>query len=179
MLIPILAVLVLIVVAAALYVSTQPDEFRISRKATIAAPPAAVFPHVNDLHLWEAWSPWAKMDPQCVNTFEGPAAGQGAIFRWSGNNKVGAGAMTITESRPGELVRIKLEFLKPFKATNTVEFTFQAEGGQTVVSWSMFGENKTVGKLIGLVMNCEKMIGGQYEQGLAQMKSVVESTPSK
>jgi hypothetical protein len=100
----------------------------------------------------------------------------GALFKWAGNNQVGEGTMTITESRPSELIRIKLEFLKPFAATNASEFTFTPQGNQTVVTWSMSGKNNLIGKAMSLVMNCDKMVGGQFERGLASMKSVVESS---
>ena len=164
------AVILFIVVAA-----MQPTDFRITRTGTITAPASAVFPHVNDLHQWDAWSPWAKLDPNATNAFEGPASGVGAIMRWAGNNKVGQGSMTIMESRPDEFIRFKLEFLKPMAATNTAEFTFTSENDQTTVTWSMYGKNDFKGKAIGLIMNCDKMVGGQFEQGLAALKSVVET----
>ena len=122
------AVVVLVVAVLAVIVAMRPSEFRIERSATIAAPASAVFAQVNDFHNWEPWSPWAKLDPSAKSSFEGAAAGKGAEFAWAGNRKVGEGRMTITESRPSELVRIKLEFLKPFAATNTAEFTFEPEG---------------------------------------------------
>ena len=174
-LISLAVIVVLFLVVAAL----QPAEFRVARNATFSAPPAAVFAQVNDFHLWEAWSPWAKLDPAARNSFEGPPAGTGAIFRWAGNRNVGEGGMTITESRPGELVRIKLEFLKPFANTCTAEFTFKAEGNQTAVSWSMLGKKNFMAKAFGLFMNCDKMLGGQFEKGLASMKSVVEAAPKQ
>ena len=158
-------------------VALQPSDFRVVRTTTIAAPPQAVFAQVNDFHKWEEWSPWAKLDPASKATFEGPSAGPGAIFRWAGNEKVGEGGMTITESRPDELIRIKIDFLKPFQATNTAEFTFKPEGDQTVVTWSMAGKNNFVSKAICLFMNMDKMVGGDFEKGLAQMKSVVEASP--
>ncbi len=175
----ILIALAVIVVVFVAIVAVQPSDFRITRSATIAAPPEAVFAQVNGLHNWEAWSPWAKLDPAAKNTYEGPAAGVGAAFTWAGNNKVGAGRMTITESRPNESVRFKLDFLKPFKATNTAEFTFKPEGNQTAVTWSMYGKNSFIGKAVGLFINCDKMVGGQFEQGLAQMKSVAEAASGK
>src|SRR5262245_42636555 len=110
----ILIALVVLIGIFVVVVATRPSEFRVSRSAKMTAPPATVFEQVNDFHQWEAWSPWAKLDPNVKNTFEGPAAGTGAIFRWAGNNEVGEGAMTILESRPSELVSIKLEFIKPF-----------------------------------------------------------------
>ena len=170
----ILIVLAITVVVFVMVVAMQPSDFRITRSATISAPAPAVFAQVNELHKWEAWSPWAKLDPAARNSYEGPSAGTGAVFRWAGNNKVGAGSMTITESRPYELIRFKLEFLKPFKATNTAEFIFKPEGKQTTVTWSMYGKNNFISRAVGLFMDCDKMVGGQFEQGLAQMKSMVE-----
>ena len=160
-------------------VAMQPSEFRIVRSATISAPAPAVFAQVNDFHNWEAWSPWAKLDPAAKATFEGPSAGTGAIFRWAGNDKIGEGSMTITESRPSDLIRITLEFLKPFAAINTAEFTFTPEGNQTVVTWSMAGKNNFIAKAVHLFMNIDKMVGGDFEKGLAQMKSVVEAAPKQ
>ena len=174
----ILIAIAAIVVLFIIVVAMQPDEFRVARSAGIAAPPGKIFPHVNDLHKWEAWSPWAKMDSACKNSYDGSPAGTGTIFAWAGNKKVGEGRMTITESRPGELIRIKLEFFKPFKATNAAEFTFKPEGNQTLVTWSMSGKNNFMGKAFGLIMNCDKMVGGDFEKGLAAMKSVVETAQS-
>jgi uncharacterized protein YndB with AHSA1/START domain len=164
-----------IVGAFVVIVALQPSDFRIVRSSTIAAPPATVFAQVNDFHKWEAWSPWAKLDPAAKSSFDGPAAGKGATFRWAGNEEVGEGSMTITESRPSDLIRIKLEFLKPFAATNTAEFTFKPEGNQTVVTWSMFGTNNFIAKAFCLFINMDKMVGGQFEKGLASMKSVAEA----
>ena len=174
-----LIALAVIVVVFVVIIAIQPSDFRITRSASFAAPPEAVFAQVNDLHNWEAWSPWAKLDPAAKSTYDGPAAGVGAAFTWSGNNKIGEGRMTIIESRPNELVRFKLDFLKPFKASNTAEFTFKPEANQTAVTWSMYGKNSFIGKAIGLFMNCDKMVGGQFEQGLAQMKSVAEAASGK
>jgi hypothetical protein len=165
-----IAVIIFVIVVA-----MQPSDFRITRTATITAPASAVFTQVNELQKWDAWSPWAKLDPEARNSFEGPASGVGAIMRWVGNNKVGQGSMTIMESRPDDFIRFKLEFLKPFAATNTAEFTFNSESNQTTVTWSMYGKNNFMGKAMGLIMNCEKMVGGQFEKGLAALKSVVEA----
>ena len=164
-----------IIVALVIIVAMQPSDFRITRTATIPAPASVVFAQVNDFHKWEAWSPWAKLDPAAKNSFEGAASGEGAIFRWAGNKEVGEGSMTLMESRPNELIQIKLEFLKPFQGTNTAEFTFKPEGNQTVVTWSMYGKNNFMSKAFGLIMNCDKMVGGQFEQGLANLKSVTET----
>jgi uncharacterized protein YndB with AHSA1/START domain len=164
-----------IVVVFLAVVALQPADFRIQRSALIAAPAQAVFAQVNDFRKWLAWSPWEKMDPALKRTYEGPPAGTGAKYAWQGNKNVGEGQMTITESRPGELVRIKLEFVKPFAATNTAEFTFKPEGGGTAVTWSMTGRNNFMAKAVSMFMSLEKMVGGQFEQGLAQMKSLVET----
>lgn len=174
LMIPLLIILAVVVVFVGL-VALRPSEFSISRSTTISAPPEVVFAQVNDFHKWEAWSPWAKMDPNAKNTFTGPAAGVGAAFTWSGNNKVGEGRMNIIESRACDLIRINLEFLRPMKATNLVEFTFKAEGNRTVVTWTMSGKNNFVGKAFTLVLKCDKMVGGQFETGLAQMKLLAEA----
>jgi hypothetical protein len=179
MLMPILIVVVALVVILVVVVALRPDEFRVTRSAAISAPPGAVFEQVNDLHKWEEWSPWAKLDPAAKTAYEGPTAGVGASFAWSGNNKIGQGRMTITESKPDQLVKFNLEFLRPFKATHTAEFTFQSQGGQTVVTWTMLGKNNFMSKAMGLFMNCDKMVGGQFEQGLAKMKSIAEAVATK
>jgi uncharacterized protein YndB with AHSA1/START domain len=159
-------------------VALQPDEFRISRSAAVAAAPQQVFEQVNDFHKWEAWSPWAKLDPNAKATFEGPPTGEGAVFIWAGNSEVGEGRMTVTQSRPNELIRIKLDFVKPMEGTSDVEFTFKPQNDDTVVTWTMSGRNNFIGKAICLIMNQDKMIGGYFEKGLANLKSVAE-TPRK
>jgi uncharacterized protein YndB with AHSA1/START domain len=178
MLTKILIALAATVLVFVVVVAVQPSEFHIVRSATISAPAAAVFAQVNDLHNWEAWSPWAKIDPAMKQTYAGAPAGVGAMYTWAGNHEVGEGRMTVTESRPNEFIKIALEFLKPFAATNTAEFTFKSEGDRTAVTWSMIGQNNFVGKAICLFMDMDKMVGGQFEKGLAQMKSVVEARPS-
>jgi hypothetical protein len=172
MLINILIVLAVLVVGLFIFAATRPSEFRISRSALVSAPPDVVFPHVNDLHNWEAWSPWAKLDPAAHSSYEGPAAGAGAAFSWAGNHNIGEGRMTITESHPYDLVRFRLDFLKPFKGTNLAEFTFQPENGQTRVTWTMSGRYGFIPKLMGLFLNCDKMMGDQFEKGLADLNKV-------
>lgn len=172
----ILIALAVIVIVFVIVVALQPAGFRIVRSTTIAAPAPKVFEQVNDFHKWDGWSPWAKLDPAMKTTFDGAPAGTGAIYSWSGNNDVGEGRMTLTESRPNELVQIKLEFIKPFAATNTTEFTFKPEADKTMVTWSMFGTNNFMAKAFGLFMNMDKMVGGDFEKGLAQLKSVAETT---
>lgn len=175
----ILIVLAVVVVAFVVIVALQPSEFRVVRKATIVAPAPAVFAQVNDFHKWEAWSPWAQLDPAMRRTYEGAPAGTGAVYAWAGNKNVGEGRTTITESHPSDLIRIKLEFVRPFTCTNDVEFTFDSEGRQTAVTWSMVGRNNFIAKAVGLFMNMDKMVGGQFEQGLAQMKSLVEGASGR
>ncbi len=165
MFINILLAIAVAIVVLVFVVALQSSEFRVTRTATISAPVAVVFAQVNDLHKWEAWSPWAKLDPAAKTTYEGRETGVGACFRWAGNNQIGAGSMTILESRTGNFIQFPLEFLRPFKATNTAEFNFKSEGSQTTVTWSMFGRNNFMGRAVGLVMNCDKMVGGQFERG--------------
>ncbi len=165
-----------ILTAIMLAASFQPAEFKNSRYTKIAAPPEKIFPHVNDLSQWAAWSPWENRDPQMTKTFEGPKTGKGAIYAWKGNKDVGEGHMTITECEPDRRIRIKLEFFAPFKCTNTAEFTFVSNGEETVVTWSMFGKNLFFMKVMKLFFNMDKMIGKDFEQGLAALKSVAESS---
>ena len=171
---PILLALAFIALIFIIVITGRPDEFTVTRAENISAPPEKIFPHVNDLHKWEAWSPWAKLDPNAKYTFSGADAGTGAAMAWIGSKKVGAGKMTITESQPSGLIRFRLDFQKPMQASNTAEFTFRPEGGQTVVTWSMSGKNNFFFKAFGLFVNCDKMIGGDFERGLAGLKSVTE-----
>jgi len=174
MLVKTLIAVAVVVLGLVAFVATRPGEFQVARSATFAAPAPAVFAQVNELRKWEAWSPWAKKDPQMKQTYAGPAAGAGAVTSWVGNKDVGEGRMTIVESRPAELVRFKLEFFKPFAATNSAEFTFKEQGGRTAVSWSMSGQNNFVGKAMSVVFDFDKMIGADFEAGLASMKTIVE-----
>lgn len=169
----VVAVAVVIILAA-----RQPDEFRVTRSAVFNAPPALVFEQVNDLEKWQAWSPWVRMEPDAKSVFEGPKAGKDAKMSWEGK-KTGQGAMTITESRASEFVQFRLEFFKPMKAVNTAEFNFTPENTKTHVTWTMYGPNNFIGKCVGLFMNCEKMVGGQFEEGLGYLREVVETPPRK
>jgi hypothetical protein len=171
----VLIVLAVIVIVFIAIVAARPADFRIVRSAAMNAPATAIFGRVNDFHNWNAWSPWAKLDPAMKQTYEGSVAGTGAKYSWTGNNKVGEGRMTMTESRPNELIRINLEFLRPFKATNIAEFTFKPEGNQTAVTWSMSGRKSFLFKAFGLFMDMDKMVGGDFEKGLAAMKTEVEA----
>lgn len=170
-----LAAIVLIVVVV---VALQPSEFRMERSTTIAAPQADVFAQVNDFHKWEAWSPWAKLDPAAKVGFEGPPEGEGMVMTWSGNNEVGEGKMTLTESRPSDLVKTRVDMVKPFEGTSTSDFIFKPEGDQTAVTWSVAAHHNFIEKALCLVMGGKTMMSDLMEKGLAQMKSVVESNSS-
>lgn len=170
-----LIAIVVIVVVLVVIIALQPSEFRVARSGKISAPAAKIFAHVNDLHLWESWSPWEKVDPALKRTYEGAEKGVGAIYSWAGNNDVGEGRMTVIESKPDELIRIQLEFFKPYEGKSTAEFTFEPAGDQTLVTWSMTGTNNFLGKAMCLVMNMDQMIGGQFEKGLAGLKTIAET----
>src|SRR5262249_7493044 len=174
MLAKILITLALIAVVLLVVVAWQPASFRVARTTTISAPPEQVFAQVNDLHNWEAWSPWLKADPAAKTAYEGAPAGTGAAFWWSGNKDVGEGRMTITESRPNDLVRLRLDFMRPFAGTSIAEFRFVPDGNRTVVTWSMTGDKNFLAKAIHLVLDMDKMVGGKFDEGLAQMKAVAE-----
>jgi carbon monoxide dehydrogenase subunit G len=174
----ILVVLAGLIAILCAIIAMQPAEFAVSRSMTMAAPPDAVFAQVNNLHNWEAWSPWAKLDPNAKMTYEGPTDGEGAKVSWDGDANVGAGSMTILESKPNEEVHIKTDFVRPFEGTNDVVFTFKPEGDGTNVTWKMAGKNNFIAKAIGLVMDCEKMCGDYFVEGLTSMKGLVEQKPN-
>ncbi|MDB4979905.1 MAG: hypothetical protein JWM82_657 [Myxococcales bacterium] len=155
-------------------VATRPSKFHIERSVDVAAPPASVFPHVNDFHDWVAWSPWEKLDGQMKKTFEGAAAGVGSVYSWAGNKKVGEGRMTIERSVPPSVVTLKLEFFRPWRATNTTTFSFDDAGGGTKVTWAMDGEHTFGAKAFGLVMNLDALVGRDFERGLAALKALAE-----
>jgi hypothetical protein len=173
---------VLLVVSVAMaallvWVGMQPAEFRVERSALMNAAPTAVYEHVNDLRKWEAWSPWAKRDPNAKSAFEGPPSGPGAIMRWDGNDEVGKGAMAITEAVPGEAINIRLDFVRPFEGTSTSGFSFRPEGAGTRVTWTLSGTQGYMERLICtvLMLDMDEMIGNDYEAGLAALKSVAEA----
>ena len=157
------------------YVAMLPPAFRIERSTIVVAPAAAAFAEVNDFHNWQEWSPWAKLDPDAKATFEGPASGEGAVFRWAGNAEVGEGSMTLLESKPDDHIRIRVDFVKPFAGTNTTDFTFKADGPRTVVNWAMSGEQGFLQRAICVFMNPDKMVGEQFEKGLANLKQRAEA----
>jgi carbon monoxide dehydrogenase subunit G len=171
----ILIVLAAIVLIFMVVVAMQPSELHVERTAEIAAPQGEVFAQVNDFRKWEAWSPWAKLDPAANVAFEGPPDGQGTAMTWAGNDEVGEGKMTLVESRPSELVKIKVDFVKPFEGSSTSQFAFKPNGDRTQVTWTMNAQQNFLEKALCLIMNGKKMIGADMEKGLSQLKSTAES----
>ena len=161
------------------YASTKPDEFRVSRSQTISAPIDVVFGYVDNLRQFNMWNPWADIDPKAKITFEGPESGEGASMHWHGNAEIGKGGMTNMQSNPGQNVRFKMEFLEPMESVSTAEFTFSTEGDATVVNWAMYGENNLISKAIGILFDCEAMIGEQFEKGLSKLKMLAEADAQK
>lgn len=169
------AVLVLLLILIAM----QPSYYHVRRTAAIAAPPSTVFPLINDFHRWNDWSPWSKMDPAMKVTYGGAPAGKGATYHWAGNSDVGEGTMEIAESQPDSKIGINLDFIKPFAGHSLTVFNVTPTATGSAVEWDMGMENNYMGKAMGLFMNMDKMIGTQFEQGLAQMKTIAESAAHK
>src|SRR5688572_25649529 len=163
----ILAIAALLFAALLVAIATRPAQFRVVRSAQIAAAPEVVYPLIDDFHAWTAWSPWERLDPNLKREYSGPARGEGAAYSWSGNDQVGSGSMTITDSQPAERVEIRLEFKEPFEATNVTTFALKPAAGGTHVEWAMAGDNNFVGKAMSLFMNMDQMVGKDFEQGLA------------
>lgn len=164
--------LVAIVVAFVAFVATRPAEFSVARSRVTKAPPAVVHGFVNDFHRWPEWSPWEKLDPAMKREISGAAAGTGAVYSWSGNDQVGAGRMTITDSVPPRSVTIRLEFLKPWTATNTTVFAMEPDGAGTRVTWTMNGRNDFMAKAASVFMDMDAMVGADFERGLANLDAV-------
>jgi hypothetical protein len=173
MIINILIGVVAVIVILLIIVALRPADFRVERSATLAATPEALFEQVNDHHKFAVWNPFLKLDPNVKNTYSGPNSGVGAVCSWEGNKNIGAGSATIIESKPGELVRQRMDWKRPMEGTSTVEFTFKPAGDKTVVTWTMYGKNNFMGKLFSLFFDCEKMVGPQFEKGLADLGKVV------
>jgi uncharacterized protein YndB with AHSA1/START domain len=169
------AVIAVILIVAAF----QPSQFDVKRSLVIAAPAVALFEQVNDHRKFAVWNPWLKLDPNVKNTYSGPAAGVGSVASWQGNRNIGAGSATITESKPGELVRQRMDWKEPMEGTSTVDFTFKPEGAGTLVTWHMYGPQNYVGKVMCLFMSMDKMVGGQFEAGLGNLKAIAEGGAKK
>lgn len=168
-------VLLLVVAVFASVVAMQPNQFKVTRSTTMAAPREKVFEQVNDFHKWDAWSPWIELDPDAKITFDGPSSGKGAKFSWDGNDNMGAGSMTILESRPPEVINMELAFTRPMQDAALVEFTCQPAADGTVVTWTMSGEQNFMEKAVCMFMNMDKMVGGSFEEGLASIKQIAET----
>ncbi len=172
-------VVLLLLIALAIGVATRPPTFRVERTTTISAPPEVVFGFVNDFHKWKVWSPFEKLDTAATKTFSGADAGVGAAYAWSGNSDAGQGTMTIKESTVPQRIAIDLHFIKPFESTSLTEFTFVPSGQGTTVTWTMSGDNTLMGKVVALFASMDKLVGGQFAEGLASLKSVSEAEAQK
>ena len=171
-------ILILLVVAIAgvlAYASTRPDSFRVERSITIQAPPEKIFPMIDDLHAWTTWSPYEKKDPAMKRSFGSTTQGRGATYAWDGNQEIGQGSMEITESTLSSRIAMKLDFVEPFEAHNQVEFTLVPNGDSTTVTWVLFGPSPFLSKLMGLFFDMDRMVGSDFEVGLASLKSAAES----
>jgi hypothetical protein len=172
----VLLVLVLLVGGAAAYVATRPDAYHVERSATVDAPAATVFSQIDDFSVWKEWSPWEKKDPAMKRTVSTPPSGVGATYAWEGNKEVGKGKMTITDSRPGERVAEKLEFIEPFQSQAGITFTLAAESPTTTkVTWAMDGKHNFISKAFSVIKPMDGMIGKDFEDGLANLKKVAEA----
>jgi hypothetical protein len=149
------------------------SEFTVSRSTTIAAPVATVHALVDDFHAWRSWSPWEGLDPSLARSYTGAESGVGANYAWVGNRKAGAGSMEITASS-AERIAIVLAFIKPWKATNDVAFDFEPDGDGTRVTWTMKGAHVGIGKVFALFMSMDKLVGKDFEKGLAALKEQAE-----
>jgi uncharacterized protein YndB with AHSA1/START domain len=168
----VLAIVIAIILVLAM---TKPDAFRVERAAAINAPSEKIFALIDDFHQWGSWSPWEGRDPAMKRSFEGPARGNGAIYAWEGNKNVGTGRMEILRAVPSSTIVIKLDFIKPFEAHNTAEFTLLPQGGATTVTWAMHGPASFMHRTMQVFMNLDRMIGKDFEAGLANLKKVAES----
>lgn len=170
----IIAAIFIVVVLILGLPATKPSTFRIERAVTIKASPEKIFPYINDFHQWGAWSPWESLDPALKRTHSGAANGKGAIYEWEGNDKVGKGKMEIVETVPSSKIVIKLDFVKPFEAHNTAEFSLQRQGNETLVTWAMYGPNPYLMKVMTTFVSRDSIVGEDFETGLANLKSISE-----
>jgi len=159
-----------------LYVITRPANYHVERSVTILAPADRLFDQVNDLHRFNTWNPFLKADPQAKLIYSGAESGLGAVNSWDGNRDLGAGSATITESLPGQLVRMRMDWKRPMEGVATVEFHFRPTSDGTVVTWAMHGENGFLGKLISVFLDMDRMCGPQFESGLAGLAKSVGAT---
>ncbi len=169
-----LAIVVIVIAGLLVAAAARPDSFRVVRSTTIKAPPERIFPLISDFQRWSAWSPYEKKDPAMKRSFDGPAAGKGAIYAWEGNKDVGKGRMQIADASAPSRVVLNLDFSEPFEAHNMVDFTLEPKGDATEVTWSMRGPMPFASKLITLFIDMDRMVGGDFEAGLANLKALAE-----
>jgi uncharacterized protein YndB with AHSA1/START domain len=174
MLVNVLLALAILLVVLAAFVATRPGDFRIVRTRAVAAPPERVHALINDFHNWPAWSPWEKMDTAMTRTYSGAPSGVGAVYAWSGNKKVGTGQMKITGAEPDSSLTIALDFVTPFESHNTTIFTLSPSGDSTTVTWTMSGPSPYLSKVMSVFVSMDRMVGPDFEAGLANLKTVVE-----
>jgi uncharacterized protein YndB with AHSA1/START domain len=170
----IMIVVAVIVAAVLILAAMRPDTFKVQREATIQAPPEKVYALISDFKAWPAWSPWEKKDPRMKRTFGAVTTGEKATYAWQGNKEVGEGRMEIAEAAPPSRVKIKLDFIKPFETHNVVDFTLQPKGKGTSVTWSMEGPTPFLFKIVHLFMDMDRMVGKDFEAGLANLKAAAE-----
>jgi carbon monoxide dehydrogenase subunit G len=169
------AIVVAVLVAAVLaYAATRPDSFQLARSISIKAPPEIIFPLINDLRSFNRWNPFLKSDPATKLVYSGPDSGKGAAHEWDGNSRVGKGRVEITDSVPLSKIVIKLDMIKPIEGHNRVEFTLQPDGDATTVTWAMSGQSAYIAKVMSVVVSMDKMVGGEFEKGLADLKTLAE-----
>lgn len=170
-----IAIVVVVLLAALLALAAaKPDTFRVERSTSIKAAPGKIFPLINDFRAWSAWSPYEKKDPAMKRTLGGAPGGKGAMYAWDGNKEIGQGSMEITDSSPPSRVTLKLVFVKPFAANNIVDFTLQPQGDSTQVTWAMRGPAPFISKVMQVLFNMDKMVGDDFEIGLANLKAIAE-----
>ena len=170
----ILFIVVVLVAAVFVVAASKPDDFRVERSTNIKTAPSKIFPLINDFHQWALWSPWETIDPTMKRSFSGSSSGVGAAYAWTGDGKAGAGRMEIVEANTPEKIRIKLDFIKPFEAHNSAEYTLTPDAGGTRVTWVMDGPRPYIAKLMSVFFNMDRMIGKEFETGLANMKALAE-----
>lgn len=171
----ILIVVVVLLIGVLAYAATRPDTFRVERSIRINAPAEKIFPLIDDLKAWTTWSPYEKKDPAMKRVFGSITQGKGATYAWNGNDQIGEGSMEITDSSPASAIAMNLDFLRPFEAHNKVEFTLAPDGDGTTVTWAIFGPSPFLSKLMGVFFNMDKMIGTDFEAGLAALKAKAEA----
>jgi uncharacterized protein YndB with AHSA1/START domain len=172
----IVAIVLAVAIAIVLILAAiKPDTFSVQRATTVRAPAEKIFALINDFHRWGTWSHYEARDPAMKRSYSGPANGAGAVYGWDGNNNVGAGRMEILETSPPAKIVIKLDFFKPFEGHNTAEFTILPQGDATDVRWVMHGPAPFMSRLMQVFINIDRMIGKDFEIGLANLKRLTEN----